>query len=196
MRGRLAGRDRRTLLLGGAVIALVLLVFKGIPAWRRGDADAWASSAEMVAAAARAEADVRSLPALRDTVEAREQRLVALAPRVLDGSTPAAAGATLASLVSGAAARANVALGTVQVLPDTASAGTFVKVTVRGDATGDLPGIARMLALLEGGPELLAVREVSITQPDAGGPADRVESLRLEFTVQGLALRLRPEARP
>jgi hypothetical protein len=191
--GRLPARDRRTLLLGGTVIALLLLLFKGLPAWRRWDAGARASGAELVAAAARAQADVRSLPALADSVAARHRRLVALAPLVLDGSTPAAAGASLASLVSGAAARANVALGTVQLQPDTATTGTFVRVTVRGDATGDLPGIARMLALLEGGPELLAVREVSITQPDPGGPADRVETLRLEFSVQGLALRLPAE---
>lgn len=196
MSGGLSRRDRRTLLVGGAVIFVVLLVFRGLPAWRRWDADARASGAELVEAAARAEADVRSLPTLADSVAAREERLVALAPRVLDGGTPAAAGASLASLVSGAAARAHVALGTVQVQPDTATTGTFARVTVRGDATGDLPGIARMLALLEGGPELLAVREVSITQPDAGGPADRVETLRLEFAVQGLALRRSAEARP
>ena len=192
----LARRERRTLLAGGAVVSLLLVAFRGVPAWRRWDADARASGAELVAAAAGARADVRSLPALGDSVEARDRRLVALAPRILDGSTPAAAGASLASLVSGAAARANVALGTVQVQPDTAAAGTFVRVTVHGDATGDLPGIARMLALLEGGPELLMVREVSITQPDAGGPADRVETLRLEFAVQGLALRAPVEARP
>lgn len=196
MKATLSRRDRRTLLLGGAVVALVLLAFRGVPAWRRWDADARASGTELVTATARAQADVRSLPALADSVAAREKRLVALAPLVLDGSTPAAAGASLASLVSGAAARANVALGTVQLQPDTATTGTFVGVTVRGDATGDLPGIARMLALLEGGPELLAVREVSITQPEPGGPADRVETLRLEFAVQGLALRVPAEGRP
>lgn len=195
MIGLTAG-DRRTLLLGIGVISVLLLGARGIPAWRRWDADARESGAELAAAAAVAQADVRNVAALSDSVAAREARLVAMAPRILDGSTPAAAGASLASLVSGAAARARVALGSVQVQQDTAGNGTFVRVSVRGDATGDLPGITRMLALLEGGPELLAVRELSIVQPDAGGPADRVETLRLEFTVQGLALRVPVERGP
>lgn len=185
----LSARDRRTLLVGAIVVGTLLLVFRGIPAWRRWDAGTRSSAAELVDAAARARAESRALPAALDSIDARQKRLIALAPRVLDGKTPAAAGATLAGIVSGAAARAGVSIGSVQIQPDTASAGPmFVRVFVRGDATGDLPGITRMLALLEGGPELLDVREVSITQPDAGGPADRPESLRLEFTVDGIAV--------
>lgn len=194
--GRISARERRVLLAGGGLIAALLLAVRGIPAWKRWDADARAGAAEQMQAAARAAADVRGLSVLEDSVTARQARLVALAPRVLDGATPAAAGATLASLVSGAAARSGVSLGTVQVLGDTAAQGTFARVAVHGDATGDLAGISALLARLEEGPELLAVREISITQPEPGGPADRAESLRLEFTVEGLALHRRPEPWP
>ena len=183
----LSPRDRRTLLAGAAVIGAILLVFRGVPAWRRWDEGTRASAQELVDAAARARVEARALPAAADSVEARQRRLVGLAARLLDGRTPAAAGASLASLISGAAARANVTLGSVQVEPDTATGSTFVRVAVRGDATGDLPGLTRMLAQLEGGPELLDVRQISITQPDAGGPADRPEQLRLTFVVEGLA---------
>ncbi|HEX2210355.1 MAG TPA: GspMb/PilO family protein, partial [Longimicrobium sp.] len=93
-----------------------------------------------------------------------------------------------ASLVSGAAARAGVQIGSVQVRPDTASAGTFMRIGVRADGTGDLPAIIRMLAMLEGASELLAVRELSITQPAPGGPAEVPEALRMEIGVHGLAL--------
>jgi hypothetical protein len=81
------------------------------------------------------------------------------------------------------------------VRPDTASAGTFMRISVRADGTGDLPAITRLLALLEGAPELLAVRALSITQPAPGGPAEQPEALRLEISVEGLAL-ARADAMP
>ncbi|HYR09675.1 MAG TPA: type II secretion system protein GspM [Longimicrobium sp.] len=184
----LSDRDRRTLVAGTVVIVLLVVLSRGIPAWRRWDADVRASAAEMSVEAARAEQTVRLLPASLDSLEARRARFVAVGAGALEGETAAASGAALASLVSGAAARAGVQMGSVQVRPDTASAGTFMRIGVRADATGDLPALTRMLALLEGGPELLAVRELAITQPSPGGPAEQPEALRMEITVQGLAL--------
>jgi len=46
-----------------------------------------------------------------------------------------------------------------------------------------------MLAALEGGQTLLAVRELSITQPQTSAPADQMEALRVELRVEGLMLR-------
>lgn len=195
MSTRLSPRDRRTLAIGAAVILVLVLFAKGLPAWRRWDADARASAAEMAAEAARAEQTVRLLPASLDSLQARKARFVELGRGVLEGQSSAAAGASLAGLVSGAAARAGVQLGSVQVRPDSAGAGAFIRIQVRADATGDLPAITRMLGLLEGAPELLAVREVSITQPNPGGPAEQAEALRLELAVEGLAL-ARPAALP
>ncbi|HEU0013975.1 MAG TPA: type II secretion system protein GspM [Longimicrobium sp.] len=188
MIARMSDRDRRVLVMGAIAIALMLLLTRGLPAWRRWDRDARAAAAEMAAEAARAEAGVRRLPAALDSLQARKARLVALGQSLLDGDTPAAAGATLASLVTGAAARAGVQTGSVQVRPDTTAGATFSRIRVSADGVGDLPAITRMLTLLEGAPELLAVRALAITQPDAGGPADRAESLRVEITVEGLAL--------
>lgn len=185
---RISGRDRRTLVTGMIVILLLVLLGRGIPAWRRWDAGVRASAAEMAAEAARAEQTVRLLPPALDSLQARRARLVALGRGVLDGESTAASGAALASLVSGAAARAGVEIGSVQVRPDTAGAGTFMRIAVRADGTGDLPAITRMLALLEGAPELLAVRALSITQPTPGGPAEQPEALRMEISVEGLAL--------
>lgn len=194
MTGAISPRDRRTLAAGLLAILVLLLLGRGIPAWRRWDADARASAAEMAAEAARAERTAADLPAMLDSLEARAARVAALGPAVLPGSSPAAAGASLAALVSGSAARAGVEIGSVQVRPDTASAGTFMRVSVRADGTGDLPAITRMLVMLEGAPELLAIRETSITQPAPGGPAEQPEALRLEIAVEGLALA--PRAAP
>ena len=184
----LSERDRRVLAVGALVIGLLLLLGRGLPAWRRWDAETRASAAEMTAEAARARAAVRALPALRDSAAARGGRLVALAPAVLDGGSAASAGAELASLVSGAATRAGVQLGAVQLSPpDTAARTVFTRVRVRTDATGDLPRLLRFMQALEGGPALLSVREWAVAQPNAGGPAELPEALRLELTVEGLA---------
>ena len=185
---RISGRDRRTLVAGTGVIVLLVLLGRGLPAWGRWDAEVRASAAEMAAEAARAERTVRLLAPALDSLQARRTRLVALGSGVLEGGSTAASGAALASLVSRAAARAGVQIGSVQVRVDTAGAGTFMRIGVRADSTGDLPAMTRMLALLEGAPELLAVRALSITQPAPGGPAEQPEALRLEISVQGLAL--------
>jgi hypothetical protein len=188
MTGAMSERDRRVLLAGGAVILLILLLGRGIPAWRRWDQGVRAGAERRMEAAARAEAAIRDLPAGLDSLEARRARFFAVGGSLLEGESPAAAGAALASLLSGTAAQAGVQLGSVQVRPDTASAGAFLRVWVRADATGDLPSITRLLTLLEGAPERLRVREISITQPSPGGPAEQPEALRLEVAVEGLAL--------
>jgi hypothetical protein len=185
---RISGRDRRTLVTGAIVIVLLVVLGRGLPAWRRWDAGVRASAAEMAAEAARAEQTVRMLAPALDSLQARRTRLVTLGRGVLDGGSTAASGAALASLVSGAAARAGVQIGSVQVRPDTAGAGTFMRIGVRADGTGDLPAIVRMLAMLEGAPELLAVRALSVTQPAPGGPPEQPEALRMEISVEGLAL--------
>jgi hypothetical protein len=59
---------------------------------------------------------------------------------------------------------------------------------VHADVVGDITGITILLASLEHGPVRVRVRDVTVTQPDATAPADRVEALRVELTVDGLAL--------
>lgn len=188
MTGRMSERDRRTLVVGALAVVAMLLFARGLPAWRRWDAGARHAAEARAREAAQVQSAVRLLPASLDSLQARRARYVALGRAVLDGASTAAAGASLASLVSGAAARAGVQMGSVQVRPDTAGAGAFMRISVRADATGDLPAIIRMVETLEGGRTLLALRDVSITQSAPGGPAEQAETLRLELTVEGLAL--------
>ena len=184
----LSERDRKTLVLGALVVLGLVLFARGLPAWRRWDAGVRDSAREMADEAARAEATVGALAPSLDSLEARRARLVALGGGLLDGASPAVAGASLSSLVTAAGARTGVQVGSVQVRADTASTGTFVRVSARADGTGDLPAITRMLQALEAAPQLLAVREVSITQSNPGGPSEMAETLRVELVVEGLAL--------
>jgi hypothetical protein len=153
-------------------------------------ANARAGAVEQTRAAWEADALVAHATATRDTVVARNARYVALAPALLSGNSPAEASATLASLVSGAASAAGVKLGAVQlrVPADTGARRTFVRIAVHADVTGDIRGVTTLLANLEHGAARLRVRDLTVTQPDVAAPGDRVEALRVELTVEGLAM--------
>ncbi len=186
----LSARDRRTLLIGTGVIASLVAVTRGVPAWRAWVAEARASAEEQERAAAEADGLVAQAHVARDSLAARNARYVALAPALIAGNTPAEASATLASLMSSAASGAGVKLGAVQLRPvaDTGVRRAFVRVGVHADVVGDIAGITTLLTTLEQGPTRLRVRDITVTQPDAGSPSDRVEALHAELTVEGLAL--------
>lgn len=193
--GKLAGvgqvmsaRDRRALAIGVISIGSLVTVSRGLPAWR-----IWRQSVNEEATASATDlARVRSLLAMSneigDSLAARNDRFLALAPALLGGKSPAAAGATLAGLVSGAAATSGVRLGAVQIRSDTASSETFTRISVRADATGDIAGVTKMIASLERGPTLLAIRSLSIDQSEPAATSDRMETLRISIVVEGLML--------
>ena len=186
----LSARDRRTLLVGGAFIASLVVLAKGVPAWRQWVAESRGGALEQARAAADAEMLVARARAMRDSLATRNARYIALAPALVAGNTPAEASATLASLVSSAASTAGVKLGAVQLRApaDTGARRAFVRVSVHADVVGDIHGVTTLLATLERGPARLRVRELTVTQPDAAAPGDRVEALRADLTVEGLAM--------
>lgn len=191
----ISSRDRRALALGVVAIAGSVAVVRGVPALRHWSDASVSSAREVVAEARRAEASVQAWAALRDTMYARSERFFALAPALLDGASAATAGATLASLVSGAAAAADAKLGSVQVRSDTAtrdSSGgpprTFARVSVRASLTADVRGLSKILLALERGLTMLTVEQLTVTQPEPGADGTRPEVLQVELAVVGLAL--------
>ena len=194
---RLSDRDRRTLAMGLSVVTALLLLTKGGPMWIGWRRDAQASAVEMAADAARSDAVVAAYPVLRDSLHVRAHRLRSLDSTIVGGTDPASAAASLATIVSDAAADAGIKLGAVQPHVDSepqsigarqpATHQAFAHVSVRADALGDIVALTQFLADLEHGPVLLAVRSLSITQPEPAAPSSRMETLHAEFTVVGLA---------
>lgn len=193
---QISTRERRTLAIGAFLMGAFLASAKGMPAWLAWQREARSSAAEMHHEATRAERSLHGLRETLDTLEQRQQRLAALAPTLVGGDSPATAAAALASLVSGAAVQAAVRLGATSIYVDSAHSGVFTRVGVRGEATGDVRGLAKMLAALEQGPKMLAVRELSVSQPDPAAGAGQPEVLRIEFVVEGLALGRGNQERP
>ena len=186
-------RDRRALVAGVVVILLLVAFARGLPALRRWQADVRDSSAALTQEAARARMTVARERTTRDSLAARQQRFIALAPLLLRGETPAMGSATLASLISTAATAASVRLGPVQVkAADTAARGVFSRVGVRAEITGDVRGVSAFLSTLERGPTLVAVRELTIAQLEPAAAADRAEALHVTVAVEALMVRPRP----
>lgn len=189
MKMQVSARDRRALAIGVGAIVILFAIGKGVPRLLLWERDARSDASDQQEDLDRAVAEISRANVVRDSAKARGARIIALAPALVGGDSPATASATLAGIISGAAARSNVKIGALQLHADTSSRGTFVRVGVRGEATGDIAGISSMLAALEGGPTLLAVRALSITQPETSAPADQMEALRVELNVEGLMLR-------
>lgn len=122
-----------------------------------------------------------------ESLAVRQARLRSLASALVDGSTAITATAALASIVSEAASDAGVRLSAVQPLADSAQR-QLARVAVSAQATGDIRGVARLLASLESGQRLLAVRSLTIHQPDPAAPPDQWEELRVEMLVEGRAI--------
>lgn len=184
----MSARDRRALLVGVASVGFLVAVSRGLPAWRSWRESAYEEATAATTDLARARSLLSVSRAIGDSLDARNDRFLSLAPALLGGESPAAAGATLAGIVSGAAATAGVRIGAVQIRPDTMSSSTFTRVSVRADATGDIAGVSKMLATLERGPTLLAIRSLSIDQSEPAATSDRMEALRISFAVEGLML--------
>lgn len=178
--------DRRALAWGVAAIATLLGGSRAVREWRSWDREARAAAVERIIEAEQAEASVRELRETVDSLEQRKERLVALAPALLDTESPGAAAAALASLVSSTAASAGLQVQAIQVAADSAGTVMFPRVSARADLIGDIHGLAALLQALERGPTLLSIRQLSITQPEPGAPSTRPEELRVQVRVVGL----------
>jgi hypothetical protein len=180
--------DRRALTLGAGVIVTLVVGFRGFPAWRAWRADARAAAAERITQAAQTDAVLAGFESSLDTLERRTARMLAVAPALLTGDTPAEAVSNLAALVADAARAASVRLDAVDIRVDSSKVHVLPRVSIELQATADVVGLAALLRRLEGGPTLLAVRRLSVRPQNPASPPEVPEMLSVRLTVEGLAL--------
>ena len=186
IRMALTPRDRRALIAGAATIGILGIVGRVVPAWRAWQRASLAETEHVELDAGRAAGLVRMRRALHDSLVARRHRLDSLASASFGGDSPAAGGASLAAVVTDAAGRAGVTIGAIDISADSMGAGPLVRVRVRANASGDIAGIASLLAELERTPARLVVRALSIQGSDVGAGADRAEVLQADLLVEGV----------
>ena len=195
MNNSMSPRDRKTFIGGAVVVTAVLVLGRGLPAWKRWDRSA---HAEAVAAVTQASERRASLANAKRTVQLAgqiERQLLGVAPAFVHGDGPGAA-AALASLVGDHAGVSGVRVGAISATADTGVHVDVRHISVRGDVTGDVRGITQFLAALESGAPLLSVRELTITQSDLAADANHPETLHADFVVDAIARQASEDASP
>lgn len=188
-------RDRRALGLGLVTLVLVGGAGRGIPAWQRWEESARTTSERVTAELAIMEANVRQLPTLRDSAGMRWQRLAALTPLVIEAPSPAEAGAILGAHLAEIAEQSRVKVTSMVIRPDSLFRGGVARAGVRLHAMADVAGLTALLARIEGGELLLAVRELAISQPEPAAADETPEALRVEMVIEALTLQAGPRPR-
>lgn len=178
-------RDRRALLIGGAVVAAAVLALRVAPWAARAVFDRRAELEASAALAARMEDEVRSASHLEDSGAVVRTRLAALAPALLAGTTPAEASADLAGRLAAAAERHRVRVSRTDQVPDSGGADGLRQVRLRVAIESDTRGLLAFLRELSRESAVLLVDSVRTVVADPQVPAGRPELLQSELTVRG-----------
>ncbi len=186
-------RDRRALHIGFMSVSILIVLARGVPLWLAWTRVAQENARVATTELARANALVHARHELGDSLSARGDRLVSVMPVFLAGTSPDAAGASLAGIVSRAVSDSRVEMGSIEVRADSLGTGEVARVSVRAVASGDVSGVMQMLAAIEGGPELLGVRSLRIDQPEPDASPTMMERLQVTLVVEGLVLTPRME---
>ena len=178
-------RDRRALLVGGIAIAGAVLGLRVLPWAVRRVSAAHAVLRERATLLARTRDEMASLPKLRDSATVLSQALLALAPQVLSGSTPAEAGADLSGRMNLAASCAPAKVARLDPLPDSSGVGRLGRVRVHAALETDVRGLIALIRAIDGGDEVLKLDELHVESPEPGTVQRGPEILKVEITVSG-----------
>ena len=188
MRSAISRRDRRTLVIGCAIVAVLFIAARGLPTLRAWRTRHTASTGELRARLAFVNEARRSLPSMRDSIAARRRRLDSLNARVIHATTPTIAAAFLGALVERIADNSNLKVSSLELRLDTLARASTTRVTVRMSGEGDISGVGSFLATIDRHDEPMVVRELAVSQSDPLAPDDRAEVLHFDVRVEGLAL--------
>lgn len=186
MNMQISARDRRMLVRGVAAIAALVALGRVIPGIHGWASERRAAAESLRLESARVERSARDALLTRGLLHRARERLIAYDSATLDAGSHTRASAMLAALVRDAADASEAQLGPLQLHSDTSANSLLSRVSVRASVTGDLESFALFVEGLEAGPELLAIREFNIVQPDPGLSPDRPETLRGEVLVEAV----------
>ena len=184
-------RDRRALVVGGVAVAVAVLGLRVLPWAVRRVTEAHAQLRERATLLARTRDEMASLPTLRDSAAVLSQALVALAPQVLSGATPAEAGADLSGRMNLAASRAPAKVERLDPLPDSSGDGRLGRVRVHAALETDIRGLVALIRAIDGGDEVLTLDELRVEASEPGMASRGPEILKVEITVSGWYFRPR-----
>lgn len=182
--GSLSARDRLTLAVGIAVCGSIVGVGRGLPALRMWEGARLSAAAEAEARVARVEMAARLASAAQSGAARAQAARVALDSLTILAATPAEAGAALSLLLGAYADTSGVRVVSSAIRADSAFIRGFATARVQLTAVAEIDAVMAMLELVEGGPPILAVRELLATRGDAA--VNGAQTLRVEMAVEVL----------
>ena len=183
----MTSRDRRTLVVGVAVIACLLAAAKGLPpvvTWQRDQTLASLRAGQLLAAASIDPADLRDA---RDSLAARRARFDAFGAALPVAASTSEAAARLASALEDLADSCEVRVSSIQPRSDSVSSNGLTEVSARLNGVADVAGLASLLRAIAVSKNPLVVKELSVTSSDPAAPSTKSEALRFDILVAGLA---------
>lgn len=180
-----AGRTRRAVVIGATVVATAWLGLRAVPAMTSRVGAASALLQTRRALLYRVTEELTSLDALEDTTTTLRSAVVALAPLILSGPSPAEATADLVGRITHATDRSQVKLTGADPMVDSAMAGGLRRVGVRVTVEGDIRGVIETLRALEADPGALLLDDLRVLALEPTSEEGRPEVLRAELTVRG-----------
>jgi hypothetical protein len=177
--------DRRALLRGGAVVAGAIVVLRVVPWGVRHVVSARTDLRERAVLLVRARAELAGVGALEDSGMHVIRALRTIGPKLLNGNTPAEAGADLAGRLTLVASRHNLKLERMNPSADSAGAGRLRRVGVRVELESDIRGLSALLQTLADGDATLRVEELRLVAVDPSRGDALPEALKTEITLSG-----------
>lgn len=178
-------RDRRALVIGGAVVGLAILVLKIAPWGWRAVTERRAELEARVGFLERMRAEVPTAAQLEDSGVVVKGRLATLAPELLTGRTPAEATADLGARLAAVADHHRVRVSRTDPVIDSTGRGQLGQVAVRAALESDTRGLFGLLDAVSRGSAVLVVDSMRVIVADPLVPFEQPEMLRTELTIRG-----------
>lgn len=173
-------RDRRTLMLGGLVMAAGLLA-RTMTAGA-GLVIVFARERDLTARLVQeARRRVAELPGLEDSAGALRRAFIGLAPQLLEARTEADALTELARRLTSLAGRVAARLETVTREVDSTRSGQLGRVSIRAAFDTNARGLIGALRVLGTGPTAITPEWIQVVAADPFGGAASEEHLRVEL---------------
>jgi type II secretion system (T2SS) protein M len=179
-------RDRRTLVVGFGIVLSLVSLARGVPALRSWDADRRTEAQSAARQVAALRDGLKILPALHDSLRARDGRLVALDSSLLSGASPSAVAANLASALEDLADDNALKITAMQLHADTAATERIASVAVRINGIADVTGFAGFLRAVEGNTTPMVVRALNVSQPEPIASDTKAEALHVDILVASI----------
>jgi hypothetical protein len=178
-------KNRRFLVIAGAVLLLMAVVYRLLPMFQD-----MGGRGEAIALKQRQLEKYRQMVHEGDDLEKKPKSLKKILRQgesgLLTGKTPSLAAADIQNILHDMAGQSHVEIKTVRVLkPETLGQGDYVGVPVQFTVTSTIGPLKEFLYRIETSPKYLTVKKVKIMVPSRG----RLKGIRSDITVYGFLKR-------